>query len=90
MMKYNISKYAFNYQLHNHMPQGMEVFYHLGEESMGFCGELQPGAVLNLPMRAVHSEKPSIFFKPMVAGYDIYLYTFMNNEYCKPTLNHTI
>lgn len=52
------------FQIHNNLPYTMDVFYKLGKEAPGKCGEIKPDGFLNVPIQAVYTAPYELFFKP--------------------------
>ena len=42
----------------------MELYYKLGNDAMGRCGEMEAGQTLNVPLEAVYAAPYELFFKP--------------------------
>jgi len=59
-----------NVQVHNCLPYGVELYYKLGDDAMGRCGDVGPGETASLPCQAVYTEPYMVFFKPREGSYN--------------------
>ena len=57
--------YVFPSQVHNHLTHGIEVYYKLGDDCKGRCGEMTPDGTLNVPLEAVYAAPYELYFKVM-------------------------
>ena len=56
---------VFALQVHNHLTHGIEVYYKLGDDCKGRCGEMTPDGTLNVPLEAVYAAPYELYFKVM-------------------------
>ena len=54
----------FWFQVTNHLPYTMELYYKLSDDAMGRCGEVAADATLHVPMDAVYAAPYELYFKP--------------------------